>query len=104
MPMINPNTMKSLFKPYHKDSFNFQRFLDVTGLTMKKWLKIQVESECSKSIDESCINTDCQFNYLNLHQDELYIEVFKEVEADRKAVEERTKRDMAKYYGTNGDV
>ena len=102
--MINPSTMKALFKPYQKDSFTIQDFLNVTGLTMKKFLKIQVEDECSKSIDETCINTDCQFNYLKMHEDELYIEVFKEIEAERKEVEERTKRDMARYYGTNGDV
>lgn len=99
--MINPRTITSLFKPHKFDTFNFQDFLEVTGLTMKKWLKILVEDECSKSIDESCMNTDCHYNHFELHQDELYIEVLQEIQAKRKEIEDRNKRDMQKYYGTN---
>ena len=104
MPMINPRTIKSLFNPYKLDSFTIQDFLKVSGISKKKFLKIQVEQECSKSIDESCINSDCHFNYLRMHKDELYIEVMQEIQAERKEVEERNKRDKARFYGTNGDV
>ena len=104
--MINPRTMKSLFKPHQFETFNFKEFLVATGLTMKQVVKIDVEDECSKSIDESCINTDCHHNLLKFHEDELYQEVLKEVQQERKEVEERTKRQMVKYYGTSfdGDV
>lgn len=99
--MINPKAMQSLFNPYKFHTFNFQDFLDVTGITMKKFLKINLYDECSKSIDESCINTECHYNYLNMHEDELYIEVMQEIQAERKEVKERTKRQMQKHYGTS---
>lgn len=99
--MINPRTMKNLFKPYQFETFNFNDFLVATGLTMKQVLKIDVEDECSKSFDESCINTECHHNLLKLHKDELYIEVAKEVQQERQEVEDKVKRDMEKYYGTN---
>lgn len=97
--MINPNAIKSLFKPRKFETFDFQKFLEVTGLTKKKWYKITVEDECSKSIDESCINTDCQYNHFALHKHELYVEVLQEIQAERKAIEERTKRDYERIYG-----
>ena len=102
--MINPKAMKGLFKPYKFETFNFQDFLDSIGITLKQSLKIDVEDECSKSIDESCINADCIYNFVRIHQDELYIEVAKEIQDERKAIEDRNKRDMAKYYGTNSGV
>ena len=95
--MINSKPIHNLFKPHKFHTFNIQDVLDATGLTMKDYLKIYAEDECSKSIDESCINTECPHNFLKLHEDELYIEVMQEVEAENKAVEERTKRDMEKY-------
>ncbi len=99
--MINPNAMKGLFKPYLiKNPFNFQDLLDATGLSINDYLKIMIQDECSKSIDETCINTDCTFNYLRMHEDELYIEVMQEIQAERKAVEDKVKRDMEKYNGT----
>lgn len=102
--MINAKAMKSLFKPKQNDDnkLNFQDYLLSTGMfTMKEIRKIQLEDECSKSIDESCINTECQHNLLKLHKDEVYIEVLQEFQAERKEVEERTKRDMQKYHGTS---
>lgn len=97
--MINSKAMKSLFKPRKVKTFDFSDFLEVTGLSLKKWYKITVEDECSKSIDESCINTDCQYNHFDLHKDELYVEVLQEIQDERKAVEERTKRDYERIYG-----
>ena len=99
--MINSKVMKSLFKPKKQDSFDSKGFLTAIGITEKQFLKIAVEDECSKSIDESCINTKCQYNLLELHEDELYIEVMQEIQAERKEVEERTKMQMQKHFGTS---
>ena len=102
--MINSKVMKGLFKPKKQENkFNFKDYLINHGISEKKFLKIHVENECSKSIDESCINTECHHNLLKMHEDELYQEVLKEVQQERKEVEERTKRQMQKYYGTTGD-
>ena len=60
-------------------------------------MKITLESECSKSIDESCINLECNHNFFKIHQDELYIDVMKEIQAERKAIKERHARDRKKY-------
>lgn len=99
--MINPKAMQSLFNPRKLETLDIQRFLEITGITKKKWYKIKVECECSKSIDESCINTECQYNLLHLHKEELYIEVLKEIQAQRREIEERTQRQMQKHYGTS---
>ena len=96
--MINSKVMKSLFKPRKQaDKFSFKDFLNVTGLTEKKFLKIHVENECSKATDESCINTECQYNLLNLHENELYIEVLQEIQHERKEIEKKIERDRKKY-------
>lgn len=99
--MINPSKIKCLFNPHEFDTFDFQDFLNVTGLTMKKYLKILVEDECSKSIDESCINSACPYNHFKMHKDELYIEVMQEIQAERREIEERTQRQMQEHYGTS---
>lgn len=78
--------MHDLFKPYELDFMNIDDFLSVTGLSFKELLRIDVESECSKSIDESCMNCDCDYNFIKLHDDKTYVEVFKEVEQARKEV------------------
>ena len=93
--------MQSLFNPRKLETLDIQRFLEITGITKKKWYKIKVECECSKSIDESCINTECHHNLFDLHKDELYVEVLQEIQAKRKEIEEKTKRDIQKYYGTS---
>ncbi|MBR2651745.1 hypothetical protein IKD48_03060 [bacterium] len=100
--MINLKSIKGLFKPKQKNSFTIQDFLDGTGVSMKKFVKINVETECSKSIDESCINIDCPYNYFKIHKDELYIEVIQEIQAERKEIKERTQRQMQKHYGNGG--
>lgn len=96
--MINSKALNGLFKPYKIVKTNFEDFF-IKHVGVKKFWKIQFEDECSKSIDETCINTECMYNYLNMHGDELYIELMQEIQAERKAVEDKTKRDMEKYYG-----
>lgn len=97
--MINSKALKSLFKPYELHFKGLQDLLEITNLTMEKWLKIHVEQECSKSIDESCVNVECKYNFIKMHDDELYIEVFKEIQDERKRIEDKLKEDFKKYYG-----
>ena len=97
--MINPRTIKGLFKPKHHDNFSIQEFLNIVGIPFKDFLRIIIQDECSKSIDETCINDECPFNLIDMHDDELYLEVFMEVELQDKEVKERTKRDYERIYG-----
>ena len=88
--MINPRTIKALFKPYQNQTANLPSIFDAFGLSERKWFKIMFEDECSKATDESCINTECPHNYLDMHQDELYIELMQEIQDKRKAIKNRT--------------
>jgi len=97
--MISSKAMKDLFKPYELHFIGLEDVLDATGLSLKQWLKCDVESECSKSIDESCMNYECQYNFIEMHGDELYGEVFQEIQDERKKVEDRIKEDFRKVYG-----
>lgn len=94
--MINPKAMKSLFKPYNikKEKFDF---LALTGVDEKKFWKINFEQECSKATDESCINFECPYNYLNMHNDELYIDLMQEIQHERKELEKRIERDRKRH-------
>lgn len=87
--MINSNLLNGLFKPHKSDSAGLIDLLSACGVDKKKFWKIQFEQECSKATDESCINTDCRYNYLNMHQDELYVDLIQEIQAERNAVENR---------------
>lgn len=70
--MVNLNTLKAVFKPYPKKSMEDVLFAIIP---MKEYYEIQLESECSKSIDESCINTECHYNYVKYHNTEMYKEI-----------------------------
>ena len=89
--MINPNTMKALFKPYHIPTLSLPSLFEVFGLSEREWFKIMFEDECSKATDESCINIQCPYNYLEMHQDELYIDLMQEIQAKRKELKIRQK-------------
>ena len=97
--MIDSKAMKDLFNPYEVDFMDINDLLDVTGLSFKKLLKIHVEDECSKSIDESCMNLSCGYNLIEMHNDETYVDVFKEVEQERMRVQEQVERDKKRFYG-----
>ena len=94
--MINPGTLNGLFKPHKFETKNIGDYL-IKSVGEKKFWKIQFEQECSKSIDESCINTECHYNFLEFHQEELYIEIMQEIQDERKAIEKRNERDRKKY-------
>lgn len=97
--MINSSVLKDLFKPYELHFLGLEDLLNVTGLSLKDWIKIDVQDECSKSIDESCMNFSCGYNLIEMHNDELYVDVFKEVEQERIRVQEQVERDKKRFYG-----
>ena len=38
-------------------------------------MELDIEMECSKSKNETCINTNCDYNLISKHSDALYIKV-----------------------------
>lgn len=100
--MINPTTMKNLFKPYEIEVKNPMDII-IKKVGERKFWKIQFEDECSKSIDESCINIDCPHNYLKYHKKDLYIELRKEIDDYWLEVEKRNAK-YRKNHGFGGDA
>ena len=86
---MNSEVVKSLFKPLEIKNKTFVDFLD--DETERNFYKHCVWFECSKSLDESCINTECSHNYIKLHNDDLYKELLQEVQQERKEVEEKSR-------------
>ena len=94
--MVNSMLMKRLFKPYIKETPNLAKYL-IEKVGERKFWKIQFEQECSKATDESCINTDCHYNYLKYHKNELYVELINEIQAERLAIKKRDDEYRKKY-------
>lgn len=79
-PLLN------LFKPHKK--ITKKRFIDFLDSKQKRnFFKHRIWFECSKSLDESCINTKCRYNYVNSHGDALYIELMQEINDEKMAIE-----------------
>ena len=95
--MVNPIPMKRLFKLYkqEKKSNIMDYFIKEVG--ERKFWKMQFEQECSKATDETCINTDCHYNYLKYHEDELYVELINEIQAERLTIQKRNDEQRKKY-------
>lgn len=74
--------IKSLFKPYVIHKKRFVDFLD--GKTKRNFLKHKIWFECSKSLDESCMNHDCKYNFINMHNDELYVDLMQEIQDSKE--------------------
>lgn len=79
--------IKSLFKPYEIKNISFLDFLDEKA--KRNFFKHRFYFECSKATDESCMNTKCKYNYVNVHNDELYIELMQEIRDEKLAMNER---------------
>ena len=82
--MINPKSLEDLFKPFELHFIGLQDLLDSKGWSLKDFIKQEIDSECSKSLNESCINTECYYNFVKEHGDDLYEEAFKENLEKRK--------------------
>ena len=97
---MHEHLVKSLFKPFKVERKRFVDFLD--SKTKRNFYKHRFWFECSKSIDESCINTKCRYNYIEMHDNELYIYLRQEIQNERKEIEERTKKHVKKDCGIGG--
>ena len=70
--------IKSLFKPYKIHKKHFIDFLDAKA--KRNFFKHRFYFECSKSIDESCMNTKCKYNFLKAHENEFYMDLMQEIQ------------------------
>lgn len=75
---MNKDILNGLFKPFILNNEIFD-MLEVVGMSKKDFLRLNIEDECSKSKENLCINTECPFNLLELHEDEVYIEIQKAI-------------------------
>ena len=81
--MVNVDLVKNLFVPFIVEKYGLDSLLNATGLSERDMSKILFQDECSKSIDESCINTDCHYNYIEMHNDDMYVDLMKEIQDER---------------------
>ncbi len=49
------------------------------NMSLETFMELEVDDECSKSVDESCINSECEYNFVKIHDDELYKKVYKKI-------------------------
>lgn len=77
---MNAKTLYNLFKPFELDFVTIKDVFDATGISKETFFKIQFESECSKSRDELCANSDCSHNLISLHNNEFYIKFIRDKE------------------------
>lgn len=75
MVIVMIDALKEQFKPYELDFIEWEDVMDKIGVTDEDVMDIFVELECSKSIDETCANFKCEYNMIDLHNDELYIKL-----------------------------
>ena len=75
--MINLKALKGLFKPHKlvvEDELNY--LSDNVGISDDEFLfETMMYEECSESINESCINSNCAYNLVNEHSSELYLKI-----------------------------
>lgn len=84
---MQKHVINSLFKPFVIHKKSFIDFLDAK--TKRNYYKHKFWFECSKATDEKCANTKCKYNYLNLHQTELYIDLMQEIQAEKLEIKKR---------------
>jgi len=78
---MQKNLIESFFKPFKLEKKSFLDFLD--DKAKRNFLKHRIWFECSKSKDESCINNECKHNFVNVHDNELYIDLLQEIKNDK---------------------
>ena len=78
---MNGIVLLKLFKPYKIHKKRFVDFLD--SKQKRTFWKHRIWFECSKSEDESCMNTKCKYNFVNSHDNELYVELMQEIKDER---------------------
>lgn len=73
--ILNKDSLNDLFTPYELDFIEIEDINKVLNISDEFAMQIDIEMECSKSKNETCINMDCDFNLISKHSDELYIKV-----------------------------
>ena len=70
--LMNVGVLNGLFKPYEKTTGND---CDNELLDYKVIMEIMMDEECSKSKNETCVNVDCTYNMIDMHEDEVYLDL-----------------------------
>lgn len=66
---MNGEILKGLFKPISiKTTYGFFDNLKEKDMTLKQWLDAMHNVECPQSVDKTCKNFECNFNYRILHK------------------------------------
>ena len=61
--------LKKAFKPISiKTSYDLLDNLKEKNMTLKEWLDAMHNVECPQSLDRTCKNFDCAYNYRLLHK------------------------------------
>lgn len=76
--MMQVQLLRSLFKPHKIHKKKFTDFLDEK--TKRNFFKHKLWFECSKSKNESCINHKCRYNFVEMHNQELYDDLMQEIQ------------------------
>lgn len=66
---MHGENLKRLFKPIPiKTSYDLLDNLKEKNMSLKEWLDAMHNVECPQSIDRTCKNFDCTYNYRMLHK------------------------------------
>lgn len=72
---MNPTALIKLFKPYKLNFTSVNDFFDNCKGDESLLMDALVDIECSASKNRMCGNTDCAYNMVKHHNDELYLEI-----------------------------
>lgn len=76
---MNAIALNNLFKPYTLKFQNGAIFNEITN--EKTIMTLIIEMECSKSVNETCANVNCDYNCIDVHTDELYKQLINDGDA-----------------------
>ena len=66
---MHGDALKRLFKPIPiKTSYDLFDNLKEKNMTLKQWLDFIKYGECPQSVDKTCANLECNYNYRYLHK------------------------------------
>jgi len=66
---MHGENLKRLFKPIPiKTSYDLLDNLKEKNMTLKQWLNTMHNVECPQSLDKTCKNFECAYNYRLLHK------------------------------------
>ena len=66
---MHGDVLKRLFKPIPiKTTYGFLDNLKEKDMSLKEWLDVMACVECPQSLDKTCANFNCNWNYRYLHK------------------------------------